>query len=588
MRHGRLAVVPAALALTLFGVAFATRVFAYQGLDLLVLALLYASLAVCLHAGSGVLARIAAPLALPASLAVGAVLVWHLREQGLVWLMPLGFAVAGGAVGLVHFALLLLERRIGSARSMADLCGGAAVVFATLLVASFSLSNTLRWQLLHQNKLIGVPAYYLLSEPTQAVREALWAAHEGKLEPASPAPEGNGAAPGRPPHIVFVLVDTLRADALQAYGAERLLMPELDRIAVRSIVFRDVLANASWTRPSVASFFTGLLPEEHGAVDRVYGLADRWWVLAEILRARGYATAAFVSNYGAVGRDAGFDQGFDHFEEIEGRPYARAAEVNAAVERWLERFHRSERRRQLPLFLYVHYLDPHSPDLAGYAPRSLETSELRRGYDAELGYTDAWLGRLFDFLEAQLPAPRFVFLTSDHGEEFGEHGGQGHGHSLYEELVRLPALLTGADGPSGALDARLEARDFFDLLQRLAHEPALDVAGWAGRRDRGQRYLSTWGATPMGWHRPYYRYVGLRGIESDGFFLVWSAYGNTWELYDLGRDPGQTRNVVRDNPERTRELAAAMDESVRWWARRKAIRHSDETLDLLRALGYVE
>ncbi len=367
-------------------------------------------------------------------------------------------------------------------------------------------------------------------------------------------------------------------------------MPQLDRIAARSIVFHGVLANASWTRPSVVSFFTGLLPEEHGAVDRVYGLADRWWVLAEALRARSYATAAFVSNYGAVGRDAGFDQGFDHCEQLEGRPYARTEQVNAAVERWLEAFRRSERLEEQPLFLYVHYLDPHHPHLAGDAPRSSAVSEVRRAYDAELRYVDAWLGlgRLFDFLEAELPAPHFVFLTSDHGEEFGEHGGGGHGHSLYHEVVRLPALLAAADGRSGAVDARLEARDFYDLLQRLAEGPELDVAAWATRHSRGQRYLSTWGATAMGWHRPYYRSVGLRGIERDGYFLVWSAYGNTWELYDLRRDPDQLRNVVRQHPERRRELAAAMDESVRWWAERVPVRHSDETLELLRELGYVE
>ncbi|MGH7341320.1 MAG: sulfatase-like hydrolase/transferase, partial [Candidatus Rokuibacteriota bacterium] len=420
------------------------------------------------------------------------------------------------------------------------------------------------------------------------LREDLWAERQRQGQPAYTPPEANGAAPARPPHIVFVMVDTLRADALRAYGAERPLMPQLERIAARSIVFRDVLVNSSWTRPSVASFFTGLLPEEHGAVDRANRLPERWWVLAEILRARGYATAAFVSNYGAVGRDAGFDQGFDHFEQLEGRPYARAARVNAAVERWLERFRRSGQRRELPLFLYVHYLDPHYPDLAGYTPPSLETSEMRRGYDAELRYLDAWLVRLYDFLEAQLRAPRFVLLTSDHGEEFGEHGDGGHGHSLYDEVVRVPALLTGGENRSGLAEARLEARDFFDLLQRLAREPELDVAAWAARRDRGQRYLSTWGGTQMGWHRPYRRYVGLRGIEKDGFFLVWSAYGNTWELYDLRRDPGQLRNVVRQHPERRRELAAAMEESVGWWTERVPIQHSDQTLDLLRELGYVE
>jgi arylsulfatase A-like enzyme len=577
---------PALLTAYLLGVALATAPSTYSPVDLLMLAGLYALAAVVLHTGLLVAVRLWAPLGVLAALGVGAVLVWHLREQTFlpdgVW----SFAASSAALGIAYTAIALKARRAGRLGPAAAVFAGAALLFAVALAAGFQASNTFRWHLLRHNKLIGTPAYYLLSEPIEAVSAEVWAQHAGGEGSAPVAatvvPAGDAA---KRPHIVFVLLDTLRADALSAYDGDPELMPALNRFAAEALVFRDVLSNAPWTRPSVASLFTGMLPEHHGAVDRMYLLSGEHLTLAEILAGEGYTTAAFVSNFAAVGRDAGFAQGFGDFFELAGEtdPYARAEQVNAAVGGWLA----SRGGGDGPLFLYVHYLDPHPPYLSG-APDSPRPAAARRAYEAEARYLDRSLGGFFDMLEAALSEPPIVFVISDHGEEFGEHGSSGHGHSLYDEVIRLPALLRAPGSQPQLIPAKLEARDFFDLLLQLSRRPALDVVAWAEERSRPRRYTSVYLTTSSSPHRPYMSHTCMRGIEEDGFFLIWSAYGSSYELYDVDDDPAQKRNVARTQPERVRVLRRLLEDSVESWARLVPIEMSDDTVQLLRALGYME
>jgi arylsulfatase A-like enzyme len=389
---------------------------------------------------------------------------------------------------------------------------------------------------------------------------------------------------------VFVLVDTLRADGLAAYGGPPDLMPELNAIAAQSLVFQNVLANATWTRPSVASLFTGLLPEEHGAVDRSDALPHDRVTLAEVLSERGYATAAFVSNFGAVGRSSGFAQGFQEFREITSPAMKpRAEQVNREVADWLAR-RRQRGETDAPAFLYIHYLDPHAPYLAGGPSAPKVRRRARQAYLAELRYFDAHVPRLFDLIDHELGGPTFVFLTSDHGAEFGEHGEGGHGHSLYPEVLHLPALLRTPGAEAGTIAEALEERDFFDLLLRLAGSPPLDVRAWARDAARGTRYASIYGTTTLyGIQRPYLREVAMRAVEQDGAMAIWSAYGPTYELYDLERDPGARVNLVEREPDRLERMRRTLDEFPAHWSRPVPIDSLPvANEEQLRALGYIE
>lgn len=575
-----------ALLATFFtALALATAPASHALLDAGLASLLYLLLAGVLVA-TGLLAfRLARPLGLLASLVVGTVVAWHVRELLGVPAAHLPFAALAALLGLLCFAWL---RRAG-ARVSPQRAGLAALLSLLALtltvVACYRGSDTFRWHLLRHHKLIGTPAYYLLGEPVASVREALWAHHRNSQAPPPPVVPSDPGAAARP-NLVFLLIDTLRADALAALGGDPAQMPHLDRFAQNSLVFGNVMANATWTRPSVASMFTGLLQEEHGAVDRPFGLREEHRTLAELLRDEGYRTAAFVSNYGAVGREAGFAQGFDVFEEVQGEAdvYARAAELDGAVLRWLSR--ESPREGGRPLFLYVHYLDPHVPYLSGGHDGVLH-SVARSAYEAELRYLDSQLEPFLDAVAAHLAGPTFFLVTSDHGEEFGEHGERGHGKSLYREVLWIPVLLRGPGVRPGITPARLEGRDVFELLAGLAGAGIDDVEEWASHRDRASRYASIYSTTPSGLHRPYLETVAMRGLELDRKLLIWSAYGQTLELYDLERDPNQTVNLARSAPDLCAALYDQLDAPIRGWAVREPVGSDDDAVRQLRALGYL-
>ena len=369
------------------------------------------------------------------------------------------------------------------------------------------------------------------------------------------------------------MLDTLRADALAAYGGDPEWMPRLNALAEDATVFTEVRANAPWTQPSVASFFTGLAPEEHGVVFFRYRMSPAALTLAELLQSQGYETAAFVASSVIIDPDSGFSRGFDIFEYLEDREqtYARADTVTNAVTEWL-----AERRAtpdpeaaatEPPLFLYVHYLDPHGPYLSSDsldAERGVFTIPEARGfYEDELRFLDRLVGNL----NAELPGPRVLFVTSDHGEEFGEHDGRGHSQTLYSEVLDIPAVLQTGASAGGVVDAELEGVDFFDLLLRLGAGETLDVGTWASAAERQSRVASLQFEKDPGRSelihyllRPYRDHIYSRMIQRGDWRYIWSAFGRTDELYDLSTDPLERRNVARRQPELVASLRAELDE----------------------------
>jgi len=538
---------PVLLAVWFTVAALVTTPARYTPEDLVLLAATYAGLAAALHFGTAALLRWGRPLGALAALAVGLILVGHLRQQGHVLSSHGPFVAAAALAGLAYYAL---ARATGAGRwpdRPVVACLASAAGLVLVVGIGFFASPSFRWHLLRHNKLIGTVVYYALAERVDSVCDSMWSARSGPdaaLEPADAADAGASPAPvGPPPNLVVVLIDTLRADALAAYGAQPRQMPRLDALAERGAVFTDVLSNSSWTRPSVASLFTGLRPEEHGANagDR---LPEARRTLAEQLRAGGYETAAFVSNFAVVGAQSGFAQGFERFEELQGDPwpYARAERVTDAVLGFVDA-RAAQGAEARSLFLYVHYLDPHDPYLSGITPGPWPEMQ-RNAYAAELRYLDPHLERLIAAIRERLAGPTFVLVISDHGEEFGEHGEGGHGHSLYHELVRVPAVLVGPGVEAQRIDARLEARDFFDLLGELSRGAAPDPAGWAKRHHRDRRFTSVYSRTKAALHHPFNRRICMRGIEEDGYFLIWSSFGPNLQLYRREDDPAETLNRV--------------------------------------------
>jgi arylsulfatase A-like enzyme len=255
------------------------------------------------------------------------------------------------------------------------------------------------------------------------------------------------------PNLVVISLDTLRAKSLGSYGHGRDTSPFLDRIAREGTLFENAIAPATVTGPSHMSLFTGVYPPRHGMLTGMEPKATGIDTLAGLLRAAGYHTAAFTED-GYIIADLGFTEGFSTYRENTGQGgLSRPAEGEvrltfAQAERWLRD------NRRFPFFLFVHTYEVHFPynPPEGYRtlfendglPGQPERPMLRRwftDYDREIRFLDDELQRLFAAIgEDGRARPPIVVILSDHGEEFGEHGGWQHGSTVYEELLRVPLI----------------------------------------------------------------------------------------------------------------------------------------------------
>jgi arylsulfatase A-like enzyme len=513
-----------------------------------------------------------------------------------------------GAAGL---AFALLRFSAPRTRAVAPRLLGLAYAALIALVGATTLaaraSDELRWHLFMHHRLFGSALYALDARPLLSERDALWERNGPLAHPAEHlVPERDDLALfQKPPHVVFLMVDTLRADALAALGGASDVMPTLNALVERSVLFSDVHANASWTRASCASLFTGLLPEEHGAARFHEKLAEHWVTLPEELRSAGYQPAAFIANWVQVGRQTGFGQGFDDADfhelmsgdeilrhagagadEVAVRSgYARAEVLHRTVLDWLASEARDPYR---PLFLYLHYLDPHSPYLEPPEPGTPGDPQARkRGlYRQQLRYLDRQLASFLAELEQALSGPKLIVLTSDHGEEFWEHDEWGHGHALYKELVWVPLFVHSTAAPRGArVAAPLEVRDVRALVLDLVRDPDLDLVAWGAAHARDVRYASQY-LDRVDDARPDKKWTGLRRVDAGGRSLIWSAFGSTWELYDPLTDPGELANRADRERARVDELRVLLERCVRFWTTPTVVTRSERELDFLRELGY--
>jgi arylsulfatase A-like enzyme len=447
------------------------------------------------------------------------------------------------------------------------------------------------------------------------------------LPALNPRVTGQVATPERP-NLVLISIDALRADRLGAYGNDPAVSPHIDELARQGLVFRQAVAQASSTVPSVASFLTSLHPTELGMVTgQAWGVDEMRVTLAEALQAAGYRTQAFVTN-GHLVPSSGYAQGFDGYVAPEpGRPYGldrlrvetvvaglacRADTVPCALfdggyrllfDRLLVMENEGQRvndraRRFIRLhgdeqfFLWLHYMEPHAayrPSQAfGGLPASVDAEReaflrawqpsnktgptvlrpddqaaLLALYDGEIRDVDGWVGGIWAEIEAQGLADRtLVVVTADHGDEFGEHGDYGHGHTVYQELLWVPLIVAG---PQVATPGRVveTAVPLLDLMPTL-----LDVAGApAPELMRGQSLLAVLQGGEAQQQPIYSECPARRSSYDDKALrlgddkLVYDIKLDRAELYDLDSDPGEQRDLTSADPAR----AAAMRDALRAW-----------------------
>jgi arylsulfatase A-like enzyme len=377
------------------------------------------------------------------------------------------------------------------------------------------------------------------------------------------------------PNVILVSIDTLRADHLGCYGYARPTSPALDRLAGEGVAFTDVSAPSPWTRPSHASLLTGLYPSRHGVKTADHGLNDRVATLAERFAAAGYATKAIV-NSEHLGKRFGLQRGFEDFDYVSEwsrwPPWRRRIVDSAEVitDRALRLLGDAGDR---PFFLFLHYYDPHSDydphpryrrlfvgpyagPLDGGTEQLLEIQGTKRPldgedrdhlvdlYDAEIRQLDAEVGRLLDFVgESGLAPTTIVALTSDHGEEFLDHGSVLHGHTLYQELLAVPLIVRGPGIPAGLRVSTVAS--LVDVAPTLLSLAAAPIPSGIDGVDLSRQW-STPSAVPP--ERAVFAEADSKNAEPDVLRMV--RRGRWKLLYDLLRRTSEIFDLVTDPRER--------------------------------------
>jgi arylsulfatase A-like enzyme/tetratricopeptide (TPR) repeat protein len=396
-----------------------------------------------------------------------------------------------------------------------------------------------------------------------------------------------------PRSVVLVSVDTLRADRLGCYGYRGVPTPNLDRLAAEGTLFENAATAVPLTLPAHASILTGRTPGSHGVADNFQSiLSEDEETLAEILRARGYATGGFV---GAFVLDArwGIAQGFDTYFDDFDAPAAEAAtadanqrpgdQVLAPALKWIEA------RRGEPFFAFLHFFDPHTP----YAPPEPYRSRYGASslYDAEIAYVDSLVGELLAKLEdLGVSEETAVVLVGDHGESLGDHGESTHGYFIYDATVHVPLVVRGPGVPRGArIVDQVRTIDIAPTIADLLGAPPLALAEGESLRPyfRGEANVprrlayveSRYASIHFGW-------APLAGVRSETHKLIDAPEP---ELYDLRADPGEMRNVWREQKDLADRLSSLLEKrpGARPSGTAKIAPADPETERRLRALGYL-
>ncbi len=400
-----------------------------------------------------------------------------------------------------------------------------------------------------------------------------------------------------PPDVVIVTWDTVRADHV---GTARLqsgepdlppsATPVWDAFSRDGVVFAEARSPVAITLPAHASLLTGTFPLRHGVRDNgAFRLGPELPTLAERFRAAGYATGAFVSA-AVLDRRYGLARGFEVYDDALGTQTgprtvaARRGDATvASAVAWLDRV-----RPDRPVFLWVHLYDPHR---LWQAPEPW-ASRLPP-YRAEIAFADHQTGRLLRaFQERRSGADEIVVLTSDHGEGLGEHGESTHSFFAYDSTLRVPLLVWVGDEVAGARRPGAVVRGPASLVDVAA--TVTELAGIALPPGDGRSLVAQLTGEPVPpREHPLESVVPALDYGAAPVFGVLTATGETWfdvprrERYDLARDPGQRRNLYREERDGTRADALFARWAWAWPPEGGLLAPDPETRAQLESLGYV-
>ena len=449
------------------------------------------------------------------------------------------------------------------------------------------------------------------------------------------ASSDSGSSEGKP-NILWIVMDTVRADHLSCYGYDRNTTPNIDKIASEGILYENAIANGPWTLPSHASMFTGMIPSKHGADAEHYWLENKFETIAEVLSSNGYETFEYSNNMW-VGPRTNMQQGFDtilvnnggirlptmsspRFELPDYLMISRAKQyieneillmddgaqkTNGVVTKWIADAHQAD----MPFFVFINYMEAHSPFhppeeyaapylgegvsfteamkvprpvwqyIAGsYNMREHDFEVLRALYDGEISYLDFRIGQLLDYVrDLGILDSTIVIITSDHGENIGDHQLLDHQLCVYDTLIHVPLIIRypGLAEAGLRVDEQVQLTDIFPTIldivginlsseaQLQGHSLVKDV-----EHPESEFAISENRVTYEALHLIHDAKINaevskyarrLKTIRTEEFKYIWSSDGMD-ELYNIREDPEELNNLIEVEAEKAAELKARLKE----------------------------
>jgi len=403
-----------------------------------------------------------------------------------------------------------------------------------------------------------------------------------------PAALGQAANAGRP-NVIFISVDTLRADRLSCYSATAARTAAIDRLASGATLFTQASSTVPLTLPSHTSTLTSTYPLANGVEDNGDRLAPHATTLASVLQAHGYRTAALLSGF-VLDRRFGLDQGFATYDSPAdsgnseatdaGDIKRKGAETEKAAELWLTA------NASHPFFLFLHLYDLHTP----YNLSAAERQKYGDGYDGELAYVDAVMGNFLDYLTAhKLMANSLIVFTADHGEGLGDHGESTHGFFIYQSTLRVPLIIHWPADAHVTREARVDEPvsllDIAPTIFAAAHLPI--PSSMRGRSllaaadDAEDIYAESV------YPQRHFDASSLASLRSGRYKYIDAPQP---EFYDLAADPGETHNLYAARESLAsayRERLHRLEQSNQPSSQTASAALSAEAVERLHALGYM-
>ncbi len=398
-------------------------------------------------------------------------------------------------------------------------------------------------------------------------------------------------------NVVLLTIDTLRKDVLGCYGSQLNLTPNLDELAGKSIVYTNHISAGPYTQASFPAILTSSYFLEFGEPKK---LSDRRTVVSEVIRQGGFTTAAFHSNP-YISAYFGWNRGWDEFydsmkEEVSPLvPYIKGNVVSQKAADWLEGYTKSGNYK--PFFLWVHYMDVHEPyiperkyiekvdssiDLTPQQmmdlfkevllPRDSSNPEkvelLKKLYQSHIVEVDDYAGRFFGILEQLgLQKDTILIVTTDHGDEFAEHGGLSHDGKFYSELINVPLMIFDAQFERGrVIDAVVSGVDIAPTICGLFGLPG--AQGWHGQSLLPADAYESEGAFGEAVGKLAHKIIPtdrpIHFYQEGTLRITHRIEGDSWQMYDLQADPAEKNNVI-DIHEQAESMKEKLRQRISWW-----------------------